>query len=206
MNCWPGSNGLSSCAGFFCWALAGVLFFAVKVFHLEMQVKPIIVVALIVMVYNLGFYIFHRRFRENKEKDYAFRGLRIESNLQVGFDLMALVFLVHFTGGIENPFIFFFIFHMIMGSILLFGRDIWFQALGACSALLILLGLSYFKVIPHYHIKGFASPDLWTNTAYLWAGGVSFFATIFMAVYLTSSIARSLREAGEGAAAHQDPA
>jgi len=174
--------------------LAGVLFFAVKVFGLEMEVVPIAVIAGIVMLYNLGFYIFHREVREKKGREAAFRGLRVESNLQVGFDLAALIFLVHFTGGIENPFIFFFIFHIIMGSILLFGRDIWFQAVGACSVLLLLLALSYFKVIPHYHIRGFASDELWTNTPYLWAGAVSFFATIFMAVFLTDSIARSLRK------------
>jgi len=173
--------------------LAGVLFFAVKIFDLEMKVRLILVVACIVMMYNLGFYIFHRYYRE-QGRDAAFRGLRLESNLQVGFDLLALVFLVHFTGGIENPFIFFFIFHMIMGSILLFRRDIWYHAVWASSVLLLLLALSYFQVIPHYHIKGFATDDLWKNTPYLWAGAVSFFATIFMAVFLTDSIARSLRK------------
>jgi len=174
--------------------LAGVLFSAAQFFHLQLDWPPILIIAGIVLLYNTGFYFYHRQVREKKGKDAAFRGLRLEANLQIGFDLLALVFLVHYTGGIENPFIFFFIFHMIMGSILLFGRDIWFQAIGASSALLLLLALSYFKIIPHYHIRGFASAQLWDNTPYLWAGAVSFFATIFMAVYLTDSIARSLRK------------
>lgn len=174
--------------------LAGLLFFATYVFHVSIPLKPVLIVAFWVLFYNLGFYCFHRYVRENKGKDFAFRDLRLEANLQIGLDLLSLVFLIHFTGGIENPFIFFFIFHMIMGSILLFERDIWFQAAGATGILMILLVLSYYKIIPHYHIRGFGSDQLWINIPYLWAGAVSFFATIFMAVYLTDSIARSLRK------------
>ena len=130
--------------------LAAVLFSAVKVFHLKMEIIPIIVVAGLVLLYNTAFYLYHRLVRDKKGREFALKGLRVESNLQIGSDLLALVFLVHFTGGIENPFIFFFIFHMIMGSILLFGRDIWYQAIGASSALMILLVLSYFQIVPGY--------------------------------------------------------
>jgi signal transduction histidine kinase len=174
--------------------LAGLLLFATYVFHVAIALGPVLITASCVLVYNLGFYCIHRYVREKQGKDLAFQGLRLEANLQIGLDLLALVFLIHFTGGIENPFIFFFIFHMIMGSILLFERDIWFQAAGATSVLLILLILSYYKIIPRYHIQGFGSDQIWSNIPYLWAGAVSFTATIFMAVYLTDSIARSLRK------------
>jgi signal transduction histidine kinase len=174
--------------------LAGLLFFATYVFHVSLAFKPVVIIASLVLIYNTGFYCLHHYVREQRGAVAAFRGLRLEANLQIGLDLLALVFLIHYTGGIENPFIFFFIFHMIMGSILLFERDIWFQAAGATSVLLILLILSYYKLIPHYHISGFGSDQIWSNIPYLWAGAVSFSATIFMAVYLTENIARSLRK------------
>lgn len=174
--------------------LAVVLFFAVKVFQVGVDLAPILVIGSIVIIYNICFYSIHRRMRRAAVKEVTSRDLRIEANLQIGLDLLCLVFLVHYSGGIENPFIFFLVFHMIMGSILLAGRDIWFHAIGAMSILLLLLVLSYFRVIPHYHLAGFGSDQLWANVPYLWAGAVSFLATIMVTVYMTNSIARSLRK------------
>jgi len=173
--------------------LGAVLFFATKVFALEMNLILLLVIAGAVSFYNLGFYLLHLYIRPKNVKKTTYRGLRIEANLQIGLDLLALILLIHFSGGIENPFIFFFVFHMILGSILLTGRDIWFQAVFAVSILFSLLALSYFKIINHYHIQGFAIEHLWTNVPYILAGVVSFSATIFMAVYMTNSISRSLR-------------
>jgi len=177
--------------------LGGLLFFATQVLKLGMNLLPILVVAGLVLLYNLGFFLLQRLIRNPPLSVATARGLRIEANFQIGLDLLALVLLVHFSGGIENPFIFFFVFHMIMGSILLSGRDIWFQAGVTVGLLLLLLGLSYFGLVPHYHIQGFASDGLWTNVPYILAGVVSFGATIFMAVYMTDSIARSLRKREE---------
>jgi signal transduction histidine kinase len=172
--------------------LAGLMFFALKVFHLQLWITPIVIIAAVVLVYNLGFFIFHYQARKHQDWAVGHRGLRLEANFQIGLDLLALVFLIHFSGGIENPFIFFFVFHMIMGSILLFGRDVWYQMAGSILVLFTLLGLSYFGVIPHYRITGFASPELWSNRPYIWAGAGSFATTLIMAVYMTSSIARSV--------------
>jgi signal transduction histidine kinase len=174
--------------------LAGVLFFAVQVFRLSLWLAPILVIGIMVLAYNLGFFLLQRLVRSQSGKTATVRGLRIEANLQIGLDLLALVFLIHYSGGIENPFIFFFVFHMIMGSILLSGRDIWFQAAISIGLLFLFLALSYFNYIPHYRIHGFASDELWTNVPYILAGVVSFGATIFMTVYMTHSIAQSLRK------------
>ena len=177
--------------------LGGLLFFATQVLKLGMNLFPILVVAGLVLLYNIGFFLLQRLIRNPPLSVATARGLRIEANFQIGLDLLALVLLIHFSGGIENPFIFFFVFHMIMGSILLSGRDIWFQAGVTVGLLLLLLGLSFFGLIPHYHIQGFASDGLWINVPYILAGVVSFGATIFMAVYMTNSIARSLRKREE---------
>src|SRR3989338_3050967 len=50
------------------------------------------------------------------------------ANLQISLDLVNLTALLHFSGGVENPFIFYFIFHMIIASILLSRRASFMQA------------------------------------------------------------------------------
>ncbi len=177
--------------------LAGVLFFADKVFSIQLMFWPVVFIGAIVLIYNLGFFYLHYWMRFKSGRQVTLRGLRIEANLQIGLDLLCLVFLIHFSGGIENPFVFFFVFHMILGSILLSGRDIWYQAAGAVGILFLSMILSYFGILKHYHMAGFASDQLWTNIPYIFAGGVSFGATIFTTVYMTNSISRSLRKREE---------
>jgi signal transduction histidine kinase len=171
--------------------LAALLFCATELFALRLQMLPIVMVAGVVLLYNCAFHLLHRRVSHFHQA--TPRNLRIEANLQIGLDLLALVLLIHFSGGIENPFIFFFVFHMIVGSILLTGRDIWYQAAVAAGILGLLIGLSWTGVIGRNHIDGFASLELWDNFPYLMAWLASFTATILLAVYLTNSIARSLR-------------
>jgi len=96
--------------------LTGVLFFAAEVFQVQFQVEPIVIIVVIVLFYNLGFFFLHSWMRKKPGFEITQRGLRIEANSQIGLDLLCLVFLIHFSGGIENPFILFFVFHMILGS------------------------------------------------------------------------------------------
>ena len=173
-------------------ALAAVLFFARAFFHLEVHLFPILIISAAVLVYNLGFLVFHWRVKA-RAGQLTSRNLRLEANFQIGLDLRALVMLIHYSGGIENPFVFFFVFHMIMGSILLSHLDIWYHLAGTIFFLFSFLGLSYIGLIEHYHIEGFASSQLWSNTPYLLAGAVSFAATLVLTVYMTSSISRSVR-------------
>jgi hypothetical protein len=44
---------------------------------------------------------------------------------------MMLTYFVHFVGGLENPFIFYFIFHMVIASILLSQKAAYLQATSA---------------------------------------------------------------------------
>ena len=49
-------------------------------------------------------------------------------SFQITFDIFILSLLIYFSGGIENPFIFYFIFHMIIASISLSRKAAYIQA------------------------------------------------------------------------------
>jgi len=169
----------------------GILVFcATHYFRLRLHLTPIILIACIVLIYNGVFLFLHRVVWAARKP--SSRNIRIEANLQIGLDLLALAWMIHFSGGIENPFFFFFVFHMIVGSIFLVGRDSWYQAAIAICVPGTLTLLSWNGIIGYHHIPGFASLELWNNLPYLIAGTVSFVATILLTVYLTSSISRSL--------------
>ena len=54
--------------------------------------------------------------------------LSILANVQISLDLALLTWLIHFSGGIVNPVIVFFVFHMMIASILLSNRNAYLQA------------------------------------------------------------------------------
>lgn len=179
----------------FLFVLTLLLFFAVRVFNLKLPLAPIILIASVVFIYNCVFYLLHKVFFAQYKPSAQY--LRVEANLQIGLDLLALIFMVYFSGGIENPFLFFSVFHMILGSIFLTGRDIWYQALLSFLLVSALVILSWFGIIPHYRIEGITAKELWHNVPHFIAVMASFTIVILLTVYMTNSISRSLYRRGK---------
>jgi signal transduction histidine kinase len=115
------------------------------------------------------------------------------ANAQIPLDLLCLTALVHFTGGVENPFAFYFVFHMIIASVLLSRRASYLQAAFALALYLLLTGLEYTGRWEHHCAA--SSPALCLRGDYLHLLGAwaSFASTLFIAVYMATSISRKLR-------------
>jgi len=93
-------------------------------------------VALLVLFYNALFYRWRHRLPvvvTSKQR----QAIRSFTRWQVSCDYAAMFLLIHFTGGITSPLIFFFIFHIIFASILLRPRSSY------GFAALVILGVSF---------------------------------------------------------------
>lgn len=127
------------------------------------------------------------------------------ANAQIPLDLLALTALVHFSGGAENPFSYYFVFHMIIASVLLSRRASYLQAVFALLLFLLMSGLEYTGRWAHYCAA--SSPALCTraDALHLLGSCAAFGSTLFIAVYMASSISHRLRlkEAGLRAANEQ---
>jgi hypothetical protein len=80
-------------------------------------------------------------------------------NFQMSADLLVLTLLFHFSGGIENPFVIYYVFHMIIASILLSKWESYLQATFASVLLLLLVLLEYRGMIPHHCLVQFVTFD-----------------------------------------------
>jgi len=150
---------------------------------------PLYVIILALFIYNIVFFFLLIRV---KKKSLAW--VNKIANSQISLDLLCLAALIHFSGGIENPFIFYFIFHMIIASILLSRRHSFLQAAFGVLLFSLVVILEYLGVFPHYCLRGFIISCQYHNPLYL--GGVSFVfvSTLFIAVYLATSISNRLRQ------------
>jgi signal transduction histidine kinase len=154
-------------------------------------VLPLYLGGLLVLAYNAVCWLFFRRLSSRAEgKDWQRKAQRL-ANVQIYVDLALLTYLVYFSGGLENPFIFYYIFHMILSGILLANRSAY---LHAGFAVLLLSGLSAAEalaLIPSHPIPGFSAER---PTPAVLAGRLGAFATtMFIAVYFTTTIVNRLR-------------
>jgi signal transduction histidine kinase len=156
--------------------------------HLGVSLVPVYLVGVAVIVYNI---LFCRYFLRAGPKGHALG--RNFIYLQIGLDWLALVFVVHFTGGIRSPVTLAFALHVIIGAILLSRRSCYILATFAVSLIGIVAAIEGLDIWPLSRssrlladpVRGIASPFN------LWVANAVFFAII---AYLATSITRRLRE------------
>ena len=118
-------------------------------------------------------------------------------DLQISADLVILTVLLHFSGGPENPLLLFYVFHVIIASILL---SVWESFLQATLAVLLfgtLLTGEATGLVSHSCLLGLVRHCRYEEQAYLVALFATFSVTVYLVVYLAGTIAVRLRRAEE---------
>jgi signal transduction histidine kinase len=155
-------------------------------------------IAALLALYNMTVFLLLNHFaRTNGEV--PFWAVKKIVNIQISADLLILTFLLHFSGGIENPFVFFFIFHMIIASILLSVRESYTHATFAVLLFGLMILLEYLHVIRHHCLGGLVSHCSYRDTHYVLGTFFVFAVTLYLVVYMASYIAVRLKRAEQAA-------
>jgi signal transduction histidine kinase len=117
-----------------------------------------------------------------------------EINFQISADLLILTTILHFSGGIENPFFFFFVFHMIIASVMLSRLQSYIQATLAALLFGILVYCEYSGVLPHYDLSGLMKHSYYQDGFFVFVTYMVFISTLYLVVYMTNSISGQLRK------------
>jgi signal transduction histidine kinase len=164
-----------------------------NVLRIGFPVLPVYIIAVGIALYNLIFWFQARALAPEDTPDLVERARRFAA-LQSVVDLLALTLLLHFTGGVENPLVFYFVFHITVASILLPYKAAYSLATLAVLLLCSLIGLEYFGVIPHIHLGGFVPPDLYRQETYILAVIFTFVTVLYISTYMAASITGGLRK------------
>ena len=178
-------------------AIAGVglaTFMASTVLYISVQDFGLYGIAILLALYNTTVLLLLNRFTR-RQKETPGSAIKKLINVQISADLLILTVLLHFSGGIENPFVFFFIFHMVIVSILLSVRESYLQATFAVLLFGLLIFLEYLQLIPHHCLTGFVAHCLHQDGLYILGTFFAFATTLYLVVYMASHIARRLRRA-----------
>jgi signal transduction histidine kinase len=171
-------------------AVIYVTFLSVELFGVSIDPIPLYLIGAAIAGYNSLFSI-GLKLAEVKSSPERFRQAKIIANAQIVLDLFFLTLLIHFSGGVENPLAFFFIFHVIIASMLLSRRETFLQV---TVANLLYGGLvlgEFSGVITHV---GFIAPQLAGNGLFVVSSLLVFASTLYLAAYMATSIVGRLLE------------
>jgi signal transduction histidine kinase len=154
----------------------------------QTQQKAIIIISISILTYNLIFHFLRQYVKFDKDK---FNPLHL-SILQMISDLMALLLIVYYTGSVESPLLLFFVFHMIVGSLILPGFIIYLFAFSVIACVWVFTIGEYYLIIPHNHISGFLPISLHQNLNYVLSVNIGFGFMVFMIVLIANKMANQL--------------
>jgi len=169
-----------------CAAVLCVAFVASTVWQIAANATLLYLVGCAMLAYNFAFWLSQRAVWTGEAN--------VERNifLQILCDLTALTLLLYFTDLPRNPFIVYYVFHMIIAGMYLRGRAPYVVA-GVASVMVggIML-LEYWGVIPRFALRFSAVTDARPDLHYLelLAIFVAFCSAVWITVYFTTAIRR----------------
>ena len=113
--------------------------------------------------------------------------------LQLAADLFLLTFLLHFSGGVSNPFMILYSLPILLSGFLLSGRATSLLAFLAPILYGGMAWLEYRRVIPHLSVPGLFSSTAYRNEPYLLVLLVAFGIGIGLTAVLSSMLSGRLR-------------
>ncbi|MCK5596186.1 MAG: HAMP domain-containing histidine kinase [Candidatus Eisenbacteria sp.] len=174
-------------------AVAVVTLIASRILHISVAALPLYGISALLAGYNSLFLLYLRR-AARRDSPATDRQIAGAANAQISIDLLVLGALIHFSGGVDNPFVLYFVFHMIIASILLSRRAAFLQALLATCVFAAVASLEYYGVLHHYCVDGVITSGRHADPLFVMGIVLVLATTLYTSVYLASSIAAELRE------------
>jgi signal transduction histidine kinase len=174
--------------------LALVITGARFVLDIPLPLVPLYLGNLFLVVYNGICYATNRRLQGQIDTPGWIDKAHRLANIQILVDLGLLTYLIYFSGGLENPFVSYYIFHMIISGILLTNRSAYLQATFASVLVGLLIAASLLDLLPYHLLSSAAvAADTVSLTGYI-GRFLAYSSTLYIAVYLTTTIVNKLRQ------------
>ncbi len=169
---------------------------ATRVFQIGFDPIPVYLICAFMAAYNLVL-LQQSRSLETRRTGSLIHRIRVYGSIHIVLDLITLAALLHFTGGIENPFIFYFVLHILGASIAFRRKEVYYLGSIALFLIVLLVGLEYSGAIPHNNLAGFAPPDLYREVSYILVLLVVLASALYISTYMATSMSRELQRRQE---------
>ena len=168
-------------AGYFLATLGAEVFFKIS-----LPYKPIWIVLFSLAFLNLIYQILFLKVRE-----LSFNAEIIALHIHIIIDLICLTLLIHFSGGIENPIYLFYVFHIVISSIVFSRYSPFLIATLVTLLFSSLVYLEYNNIISHYTLYDI---NIHTNQLAVILILIIFVITVYVTEYICTTFMRIYRD------------
>ncbi|MDA3810053.1 MAG: hypothetical protein PF518_06920 [Spirochaetaceae bacterium] len=123
-----------------------------RIFEIQLPYTILFITSFILFLANSMYTLYLVRIKKrvltNKEK-------KLFLHIQIISDYILLLILVYFTGYLENPMIYYLVFHIMLTSFLFTEKILGFYTTLLVSAILMLSFLQYKKILPYFPLSLF---------------------------------------------------
>jgi hypothetical protein len=152
--------------------------------EISIQEFPIFILSAILFSLNIFHNLMLKRI-SRKGSTGIIHKIKKEIHFQIVSDLIILTLIIHYSGGIENPLILFYFFHMIIASSIFSTLTSYLYMIFTLILASLLALLECFSVIPHFPMEGFVNHDLYKDGLYVFGTGLVFTCTSVLIVSLS---------------------
>ncbi len=172
-------------------ALTGT--WAAYLFGMTLPIVPVNIVLFSILLYNVVFLTVGRRLESFKPHEV--KPFFIFAHVQISLDLVALFFVIYFTGGIASPLLIFVIFHIILAGILLSPTGGFVYGILVIAALGVLILIQTLGILPS-HPVALHGTFFSIGTEYPWLRLLYYALAILVSAFLITTVVISLRSKG----------
>jgi signal transduction histidine kinase len=152
------------------------------IFKLDFPIFPVYIILVPVVAYNL---YFQNRLRLPSENLFG------DAVLQIGLDYIALSAAIYFSGSCDSPFLYYYIFHVVITGIILPKK--WAYRFTAFAVILqsTVLGLKHIGLLPHFGIFK-DRPVFFAGIEVISIYGTVFISTLILTAYFVTYLSDKL--------------
>jgi len=178
------------------WTACALVFFALACARLLVRYvlpyRTLFALSGALLAVNLALTVYHHLIRrENLSRS----EIGILFHIQVCCDYVLLLLLVYFSGNLENPFAFFFVFHVMLTSFIFRAEVVYAYAVTLVAVLTATVVAESVGLLPHFPLNAAAFDPVAYRTS-VFARAVGLFFTLLVSAYLVTSIKSRIEERG----------
>jgi len=166
---------------------------ATNIFHIGFPVLPVYIICSLMVLYNLVL-MYQVRGLKTPGSTPLMNRISTYGIIHIVLDLLAFTVLLHYTGGIENPFLFLAALHIVGGSTLLRRGAVFWIATQAILMVTLLAVLEYAGIIPHVNLEGFVLPTRYKEGVRVLAVLITLASILYATAYMATAISAELRK------------